>query len=199
MIVATLLQEDLISNLPAEKKKYSSGTMGDDSPDSQLASVVKNKSISPTARQIEASYVAVFLSQLESGGSANKHQVWWPDLIGIALLSFQASAQIVATRAMMAKDTPTVVLTALYTDLMGEWWGEKEDRKRKNRRWVQVRRVLCAVAVFLGALVVGICIRTETNVSAALWIACAIKMVIAACWCFWRKKRVAVMRSVNGG
>lgn len=103
-------------------------------------------------------------------------------LIPLAMLSFQSAGQIVASRMLAFNELPTVVLTSTYCDLMYDpllLTAPLTENPKRNRRVVSV------FALLLGAALGGFLTRGG-DISNALWIAAATKVVISVVWIFWR-------------
>ncbi|KAL2274466.1 hypothetical protein FJTKL_03215 [Diaporthe vaccinii] len=103
----------------------------------------------------------------------------------IALLSFQAAGQIVASRVLGVNETPTVVITSLMCDLMS---GPRllarpvftGSRKRNNRVG---GFVLTLVGSIIGG---GWMLKATRQVQPVLWLVFAIKFVISIGWVVWK-------------
>ncbi|OAP57802.1 hypothetical protein AYL99_08540 [Fonsecaea erecta] len=111
----------------------------------------------------------------------------WHELCPIALLSFQAAGQIVASRVLKFNALPTVVLTSLFCDLMGDpdlfTAGLLADPDRN-------RRALGAVLLFGGAAVSGALIKSSSvGYQGALWVATGVKGAMVLAWLVWSPKR----------
>ncbi|KAK1757974.1 hypothetical protein QBC47DRAFT_131728 [Echria macrotheca] len=105
-------------------------------------------------------------------------------LLPLALLAFQFGGQIVASRVLGFNEVPTNVLTSLYCDLLSDPLLFARLGKNHKRN----RRVIAAVLLVVGGIVGGWLQRTSAGMSAALWIAGGIKMVIAAAWLMWSSR-----------
>ncbi|KAK5654072.1 hypothetical protein OQA88_7752 [Cercophora sp. LCS_1] len=105
-------------------------------------------------------------------------------LLPLALLAFQFGGQIVASRVLGYNEVPTNVLTSLYCDLLsdpGLFVGLGKNPKRN-------RRVAAIVLLVLGGIIGGWLQRGSGGMSAALWMAGGIKLVIAVGWIVWPGK-----------
>lgn len=115
--------------------------------------------------------------------SVNVPKINWHDLAPLALLSFGASGQAVASRMLKYNELPTVVLTSLYCDLLSDPMlfkaGIREDPRRN-------RRVVAAVMLFAGAVSGGFLTKSWVGLPGALWIAAFLKGCILLAWFFWR-------------
>lgn len=108
-------------------------------------------------------------------------------LVPLALLAFQFGGQIVASRVLGVSEVPTNVLTSLYCDLLSDPllmapWTANPKRNR---------RVASIVLLLAGGVAGGWLQRSSAGMSAALWIAGAIKFGIAVVWVSWRGQRPA--------
>lgn len=109
----------------------------------------------------------------------------WADLAPIALLAFQTGGQVIASRVLKVASMPTVVLTTLFADLMGDaklfalGLCDHPDR---------VRRAGGAISLFVGAIIGGVLSNTSIGISGVLWIAAAIKGLMVVSWLLWRSK-----------
>lgn len=106
----------------------------------------------------------------------------WNDLVPISLLAFQAAGQVVASRALRHNDLPTAVVTSMLCDVMSDvhllTGGIFEDSKRN-------RRLASAVLLFLGAIVGGVLTRSWVGLAGVLFIAAAVKAMMALAWLLW--------------
>lgn len=105
-------------------------------------------------------------------------------LIPLALLAFQFGGQIVMSRVLGVNEVPTNVLTSLYCDLLSDPLLAAPPSKNPKRN----RRVASIVLLFAGGIAGGWIQRSSAGMSAALWLAGAIKFVIGVVWVFWRSK-----------
>ncbi|KAH8661978.1 hypothetical protein BX600DRAFT_307404 [Xylariales sp. PMI_506] len=105
-------------------------------------------------------------------------------LAPIMLLAFQFGGQIVTSRILGFNEVPTNVLTSVYCDLFNDpqlfapW---KENPKRN-------RRASAVVLMLVGAIAGGWLAKSKAGMSAALWIAGAVKFGIAVAWVMWKPK-----------
>jgi Protein of unknown function (DUF1275) len=107
-------------------------------------------------------------------------------LIPIALLSFQASGKVVASRVLEYSALPTVVITVLFTDLVSDpsfFSGGLFSNGWRNRR------VGGVTFYFAGAVLGGVFASSVYGFAGALWLAAAIKGAIICAWIFWWEKR----------
>ncbi|KAK9776408.1 hypothetical protein AB5N19_13025 [Seiridium cardinale] len=106
----------------------------------------------------------------------------------IILLAFQFGGQICTSRILGFNEVPTNVLTSVYCDLFNDpklfapW---KANPKRN-------RRASAVLLMLIGAIAGGWLARSNAGMSTALWIAGAVKFVIAIAWVLWKPKEVKV-------
>lgn len=137
---------------------------------------------------IQAACVCVSAALAEAG-AVNQQQVEgehtdWREMAPIALLSFQAAGQIVASRVLGVNEIPTVVITSLMCDLMSDpkllarpvFTG---NRKRNNR-------VGGFVLTLVGSIIGGWMLKATQQVQPVLWFVFAIKFVISIGWIIWK-------------
>lgn len=109
-------------------------------------------------------------------------EVNWRDLAPIALLSFQAAGQVVASRALRHNDLPTAVVTSLLCDMMSDVHllsgGVFEDSKRN-------RRSASAVLLLLGAIVGGVLTRSWVGLAGVLFLTVSLKALMVLAWLLW--------------
>ncbi len=105
-------------------------------------------------------------------------------LLPLALLAFQFGGQIVASRVLGFNEVPTNVLTSVYCDLLSdpELLAPPAANPKRNRRLAAV------ILLIAGGIAGGWLQRSRAGMSAALWIAGAIKLVIAVAWLWWNGK-----------
>jgi hypothetical protein len=109
----------------------------------------------------------------------------WTDLIPIGLLAFQASGKVTASRVLQLNALPTVVLTTLYNDLMGDpglFTGGLAGNIQRNRRFGGL------VFYFAGAVIAGPLAKSTLGFSGLLWIAMGLKLLTVAAWLVWREE-----------
>lgn len=102
-------------------------------------------------------------------------------LLVIALLSFQASGQIIATHTLDYGELSTVVVTGLLCDL----WRDPALFAPLSKNAKRNRRAAGFVLMLLGAIAGGWICRAVGGVTAVLWVAAGLKGVISVAWCFW--------------
>lgn len=108
------------------------------------------------------------------------------ELAIIALLSFQAAGQIVASRSLGVGEIPTVVVTSMLCDMVSDpalcaLKNEKRDR-----------RAMAFVLTLVGAICGGWISKASGAVHPSLWFVAGLKLVLAAGWLFWKKKETTV-------
>ncbi|KFY47385.1 hypothetical protein V494_00010 [Pseudogymnoascus sp. VKM F-4513 (FW-928)] len=118
-------------------------------------------------------------SELDSG------KVGFIELLPIGFLAFQSGGQIVASRTLGINEVPTTVLTSLFCDLMSDPHMLVRDNVKRNRR------VASVVTLLLGGIIGGWLSRSSIGMSAALWLAGAVKVAIAVGWALWKAKAEA--------
>lgn len=101
------------------------------------------------------------------------------ELLPLGFLAFQSGGQIVTSRLLGFNEVPTTVLTSVYCDLASDPKILKRDNVKRNRR---IGAVIC---ILVGGIAGGWISRSSAGLSAALWLAAAIKMVIALSWSIW--------------
>ncbi|KAF3766595.1 hypothetical protein M406DRAFT_291085 [Cryphonectria parasitica EP155] len=112
----------------------------------------------------------------------------WREIAPIALLSFQAAGQIVASRVLAVNELPTVVITSLLCDLMSDpklvtmpiFHG---NRKRNNR-------IAGFVLTLVGSILGGWMLKGTGEVQPVLWLVCGIKFTISFAWLIWKVDQV---------
>lgn len=109
-------------------------------------------------------------------------------LIPLGLLAFQFGGQIVSSRQLGFNEVPTNVLTSVYCDLLSDpkLFAPLRENPKRNRRFVAV------VMIVVGAIAGGWLQRSRAGMSTALWIAGAIKVVIAVAWTGWKSRETKV-------
>ncbi|KAJ4402806.1 hypothetical protein N0V82_010740 [Gnomoniopsis sp. IMI 355080] len=132
-------------------------------------------------------FVAAILVQV---GAVNQRQsdngvTDWREIAPIALLSFQAAGQIVASRILGVNEVPTVVITSLLADLFSDPNLTAKpiltgNRKRNNR---VVGFVLTLVASIAG----GWILKGTGQVQPVLWLVFGIKTIIGLAWLLWKE------------
>jgi hypothetical protein len=105
------------------------------------------------------------------------------DLIPLGFLAFQSGGQIVTSRLLGFNEVPTTVLTSVYCDLASDPNLHKRDNVKRNRRGGAV------IMILSGGIVGGWISRSNAGMSVSLWVAAAIKFVIACSWALWKPKQ----------
>ncbi|KFY36222.1 hypothetical protein V494_05196 [Pseudogymnoascus sp. VKM F-4513 (FW-928)] len=109
-------------------------------------------------------------------------KVGFIELLPIGFLAFQSGGQIVTSRTLGINEVPTTVLTSLFCDLMSDPHMLARDNVKRNRR------VASAVTLLMGGIIGGWLSRSSVGMSAALWLAGAVKVAIAVGWALWKAK-----------
>ena len=86
------------------------------------------------------------------------------------------------SRLLGFNEVPTTVLTSVYCDIMSDPLLLKKENVKRNRRAAAV------VAILVGGIAGGWISRSSAGLSVSLWIAAAIKMIIAVSWAVWASK-----------
>jgi uncharacterized membrane protein YoaK (UPF0700 family) len=105
-------------------------------------------------------------------------------LVPLAMLAFQFGGQIVTSRVLGVNEVPTNVLTSLYCDLLSDpgLFAPLGKNLKRNRR-------VASICLLVGGGVAGGWLqRSRAGMSAALWIAGGVKVVISALWLSWRSR-----------
>lgn len=100
-------------------------------------------------------------------------------MVPISLLAFQAGGQIVASRVLAFDEIPTVVLTALFCDLLVDPKLTARVNPKRNRR------VGALLALFFGAMTAG-GLSKVTGMAASLWFAMGLKLAVTLAWVVWK-------------
>lgn len=108
----------------------------------------------------------------------------WREMAPIAILSFQAAGQIVASRVLGVNEVPTVVITSLLCDLMSDPKLASTPIFRGNRK--RNNRVAGFVLTLVGSIIGGWMLKGTGEVQPVLWLVFAIKFVITLGWLFWK-------------
>lgn len=114
---------------------------------------------------------AVIVGDVDGGSMPD-----FTDLAVVALLSFQAAGQIVNSRGLGVGEVPTVVITSLLCDLLGD----PALLARANGK--RDRRAVAFVLTLVGAITGGWLSKAIGAVQPSLWIAAAIKALITVFW-----------------
>lgn len=130
------------------------------------------------------------VNQRQNGDGATD----WREVAPIALLSFQAAGQIVASRVLGVNEVPTVVVTSLLCDLVSD---PKLAVLRGNRK--RDNRVAGFVLTLVGSIIGGWMLKGTGQVQPVLWLVFGIKFVITLGWLFWKGERPAVQQEEEEG
>lgn len=130
---------------------------------------------------------------LVQAGAVNQRQSTngatdWREMAPIAILSFQAAGQIVASRVLGVNEVPTVVITSLLCDLMSDPKLAARPVFRGHRK--RNNRVAGFVLTLVGSIIGGWMLKGTGEVQPVLWLVFAIKFVITLGWVFWKGERV---------
>lgn len=112
----------------------------------------------------------------------------WREIAPIALLSFQAAGQIVASRVLGVNEVPTVVITSLLCDLMSDPKLAVRPIFRGNRK--RNNRVAGFVLTLVGSIIGGWMLKGTQQVQPVLWLVFGIKFVITLGWLFWKREGI---------
>jgi len=109
----------------------------------------------------------------------------WIELLPLGFLAFQAGGQIVTSRLLGYNEVPTTVLTSVYCDLASDpnFFAPLDQNIKRNRR------LLSVVALTIGGISGGWLSRSNAGMASALWVAGAVKALIAISWSLWKGKR----------
>lgn len=108
------------------------------------------------------------------------HETDWTVLVPIALIAFQACGQAVVSRALKYNALTSVVLTSIYCDLFSDAELFAVNNAERNRR------VGAPTLLLLGAVLGGLLAHTSVGAAGILWIAAALKFMVALVWFLWR-------------
>lgn len=105
-------------------------------------------------------------------------------LIPVALLAWQFGGQISSSRMLGFGEVPTCVLTSVYCDLLSDpkILAPLRENPKRNRRFLAILLLL------FGGISGGWLQRSAGGMTAVLWIAGSIKLLLAVSWTFWRSK-----------
>ncbi|TEY76373.1 hypothetical protein BOTCAL_0059g00020 [Botryotinia calthae] len=120
------------------------------------------------------------------GVKSIEDEVNFIELIPLAFLAFQSGGQIVTSRILGFNEIPTTVLTSVYCDIASDPKVLAWNNIKRNRR------VGAVLAILSGGIAGGWISRSSAGLSAALWVAAAIKVVISFSWAIWRPKPVTL-------
>ncbi|TGO49229.1 hypothetical protein BOTNAR_0439g00120 [Botryotinia narcissicola] len=120
------------------------------------------------------------------GVKSIEDEVNFIELIPLAFLAFQSGGQIVTSRILGFNEIPTTVLTSVYCDIASD----PKVLARNNVK--RSRRVGAVLAILSGGIAGGWINRSSAGLSAALWLAAAIKVAISFSWAIWKPKPVTL-------
>lgn len=137
---------------------------------------------------IQALCVCVAAALIQAG-AVNQQQssdgaTDWREIAPIALLSFQAAGQIVASRVLGVNEIPTVVITSLLCDLMSDPKLMTRPVLRGNRK--RNNRIVGFVLTLVGSILGGWMLKATGDVQPVLWLVFAIKLTLGLSWTVWK-------------
>lgn len=141
---------------------------------------------------VQAVLIMIAAATVEAG-AVNQRQssdgvTDWREMAPIALLSFQAAGQIVASRVLGVNEVPTVVITSLLCDLMSDPKLASRPLFRGNRK--RNNRVAGFVLTLVGSIIGGWMLKGTGQVQPVLWLVFGIKFVITLAWLTWKGEKV---------
>ena len=92
------------------------------------------------------------------------------------------------SRLLGLNEIPTTVLTSVYCDLASDVNLLAPLKKNVKRN----RRAASALLFLIGGIVGGWLAKSNAGMAGALWIAGAVKFVIAVGWASWREEETSV-------
>lgn len=106
------------------------------------------------------------------------------ELVPLGFLAFQSGGQIVTSRILGFNEVPTTVLTSVYCDIASDpkVLAPIGANVKRNRRFGAV------LGILIGGIAGGWLSKSKAGMSTALWIAGAIKFIIAVSWAGWKSK-----------
>lgn len=113
------------------------------------------------------------------------------EIAPIALLSFQAAGQIVASRILGINEIPTVVITSLLADLFSDPRLMAMPIMRGNPK--RNNRVVGFTLTLVASIAGGWILKGTGQVQPVLWIVFSIKMIISFSWLGWKEQKVGTM------
>ena len=136
---------------------------------------------------LQSACILVAAGTIQSGAIAGEvppvvKDIVWNQIAPISLLSFQSAGQIVGSRGLNLSEIPTVVVTSLLCDL----WSDPDIAKPRNVK--RNRRAVAFTLTLIGAIVGGWMSKATSSVTAALWLAGGVKVMIVLAWSAWAKK-----------
>lgn len=120
----------------------------------------------------------------------------YTDLIAIIILAFEAAGQVCLSRVLSLIELPTIVLSTLFHDFVGDLYMTRRLWRESTSLWDflwnkgrrQEKRLLSIIALFLGGVVGGEMYKSKVGMAGALWLASALKGSIVFGFFLWRKQ-----------
>ena len=137
--------------------------------------------------------IIILIAALMSAGVINgdlsnfKDDMDWHSEIPIALLSFQSSGQIVASRTLALSEIPTFMLTVILHDLCTDPEILSPPRANVKRN----RRLIAVLGILVGSIVSSFVSQATKRVQVPLWMAGSVKAGITLAWMVWPIKKSA--------
>ena len=142
-----------------------------------LSFLVQTLFVAVAAAVVQTGVVdGTYPSTTRGGSGGGDARPDFTDLAVVALLSFQAAGQIVNSRGLGVGEVPTVVITSLLCDLLGD----PALLARANGK--RDRRAAAFILTLVGAIAGGWLSKAIGAVQPSLWLAAAIKAVITVFW-----------------
>lgn len=104
----------------------------------------------------------------------------------IALLSFQAAGQIVASRVLGVNEIPTVVITSLLADLFSD--PNLMARPIMTGNVKRNNRIAGFVLTLVASIAGGWILKKTGQVQPVLWLVFGIKATIGLVWLVWKER-----------
>lgn len=137
---------------------------------------------------VQSSCVCVAAALAEAGAINQRQEesghTDWREMAPIALLSFQAAGQIVASRVLGVNELPTVVITSLICDLMSD--PRLLTRPVLTGNGKRNNRIGGFVLTLIGSILGGWMLKATRQVQHVLWLVFGIKLVIGIGWIVWK-------------
>ena len=122
-----------------------------------------------------------------SVSTAASREIQWTEEIPIALLSFQSAGQIVGSRILKVVEIPSVVVTSVLCDFASD----PNLLSPPMANGARNRRVMAFSGILVGAVVGGWAAKAMSKIEPVIWLAAAIKLLIAGSWAVWPERREA--------
>lgn len=106
------------------------------------------------------------------------------EIAPIALLSFQAAGQIVASRILGVNEVPTVVITSLLADLFSDPNLTARPIMKANPK--RNNRIAGFVLTLIASIAGGWILKGTGQVQPVLWLVFGIKFIISLVWLIWK-------------